>query len=222
MESDPTQRRQLIGRHTAAQNVFVFCRAAASVGPMDAVQKEILDIFVRTRALQEGHFVLRSGLHSGHYFQCAQVCQQLDAVTRLAELLLAKLKTFEFTTVLAPAMGGLVIGQELARQSRSRFIFAEKENNRLVLRRGFTFSPGERVLIAEDVVTRGGRVLECLDIVRQGGGVPVAVAMLVDRSAGAARFDVPAVSLLELSFPTFPADAVPEWLAKIPVQKPGS
>lgn len=189
---------------------------------MDLVQKEILEIFVRTRALQEGHFVLRSGLHSGHYFQCAQVCQQLDAVGRLAELLLAKLARHSFTTVLAPAMGGLVIGQEVARQAKVRYIFAEKENNILVMRRGFVLSPGERVLIVEDVVTRGGRVLECLDLIRKAGGTPVAVAMLVDRSAGAARFDVPTVSLLELSFPTYPADAVPEWLAKIPVQKPGS
>ena len=189
---------------------------------MDPVQKEILDIFIRTRALQEGHFVLRSGLHSGHYFQCAQVCQRLDAVERLAELLLTKLKPYAFTTVLAPAMGGLVIGQELARQSKARYIFAEKENNVLVMRRGFVLTPGERVLIAEDVVTRGGRVLECLDIVKKAGGTPVAIAMLVDRSAGVARFEVPAVSLLELSFPTYPADAVPESLAKIPVQKPGS
>lgn len=189
---------------------------------MDSLQKEILDIFVRTRALQEGHFVLRSGLHSGHYFQCAQVCQQLDAVERLAELLLTKLRRLSFTTVLAPAMGGLVIGQELARQAKARYIFAEKENNALVMRRGFVLAPGERVLIAEDVVTRGGRVLECLDIVRKAGAVPVGIAMLVDRSAGAARFDVPAISLLELSFPTYPADAVPDWLAKIPVQKPGS
>jgi len=189
---------------------------------MDPVQKEILDIFVRTRALQEGHFILRSGLHSGHYFQCAQVCQRLDAVERLAQLLLAKLQRHSFTTVLAPAMGGLVIGQELARQARARYIFAEKENNTLVMRRGFVIAPGERVLIAEDVVTRGGRVVECLDIVRKAGGIPVAVAMLVDRSAGSARFDIPAVSLLELSFPTYPADAVPDWLAKIPVQKPGS
>ena len=189
---------------------------------MDPVQKEVLDIFTRTRALQEGHFVLRSGLHSAHYFQCAQVCQQLDAVERLSQLLLAKLTQFQFTTVLAPAMGGLVIGQEVARQSKARYIFAEKENNVLVMRRGFTLAPGERVLIAEDVVTRGGRVLESLEIVRKAGGTPVAVAMLVDRSAGAARFDVPAVSLLELSFPTYSADAVPEWLANIPVQKPGS
>jgi orotate phosphoribosyltransferase len=191
---------------------------------MDAGQQEILDIFTRTRALLQGHFVLRSGLHSGHYFQCAQVCQRMDAVERLAELLLAKVRSqgLEFTTVLAPAMGGLVIGQEVARQAKARYIFAEKENNVLVMRRGFTLAPGERVLVVEDVVTRGGRVLESLEIVRQAGGTPVAIAMLVDRSAGAARFAVPAVSLLELSFPTYPADAVPEWLAKIPVEKPGS
>lgn len=189
---------------------------------MDPQQKEILDIFVRTRALQEGHFVLRSGLHSGHYFQCAQVCQDMAAVERLAQLLLAKLRDLRFSTVLAPAMGGLVIGQELARQARARYLFAEKENNVLVLRRGFVFAPGERVLIAEDVVTRGGRVLECIEIVRRAGGIPVAVTMLVDRSAGSARFDIPAISLLELSFPTYPADALPESLAKIPIQKPGS
>jgi len=189
---------------------------------MDSSQQEILGIFTRTQALLEGHFVLRSGLHSGHYFQCAQVCQRMDAVERLAELLVAKLRPHAFATVLAPAMGGLVIGQELARQTKARYVFAEKENDRLVLRRGFTIAAGERILIAEDVVTRGGRVNECLEIVKRAGGVPVAVAMLVDRSAGTTRFDVPAISLLELSFPTYPADAVPEWLAKIPVQKPGS
>lgn len=189
---------------------------------MSSSQQEVLEIFTRTRALLRGHFVLRSGLHSGHYFQCAQVCQDMGAVTRLAELLLPKLEGFAFTTVLAPAMGGLVIGQEVARQTGSRYIFAEKENNQLVLRRGFTFAPGERVLIVEDVVTRGGRVIECLDLVRAGGATPVAVAMLVDRSAGQARFDVPAVSLLELSFPTYPADQLPPELAQLPVQKPGS
>ncbi len=149
----------------------------------------------------------------------------MAAVERLAELLVAKLKAaggLDFATVLAPAMGGLVIGQEVARRAGVRYIFAEKENDRLVLRRGFKFAPGERVLIVEDVVTRGGRVLECLDLVRQGGGTPVAVAMLVDRSAGTMRFDVPAVSLLELSFPTYAADQLPPELAALPVEKPGS
>jgi orotate phosphoribosyltransferase len=191
---------------------------------MDPDQQEILDIFTRTRALLRGHFVLRSGLHSGHYFQCAQVCQRMDAVERLAELLLAKLRRLglTFDTVLAPAMGGLVIGQELARQARARYLFAEKENDVLVLRRGFTLAPGETVLVAEDVVTRGGRALECLEILRRAGARPIGLAMLVDRSAGAARFDVPAVSLLELSFPTYPADALPPELSALPVEKPGS
>ena len=191
---------------------------------MDPDQQEILDIFTRTRALLRGHFVLRSGVHSGHYFQCAQVCQRMDAVERLAQLLLAKVRAqgIEFRTVLAPAMGGLVIGQELARQAGARYIFAEKEHDLLVLRRGFTLAPGEPVLVAEDVVTRCGRALECLELVRRGGGRAAGVAMLVDRSAGSARFEVPAVSLLELSFPTYPADAVPPELAQIPVEKPGS
>jgi orotate phosphoribosyltransferase len=189
---------------------------------MDAMQQEVLDIFIRTKALLRGHFVLRSGLHSGHYFQCAQVCQHMDAVERLAQLLVGRLAGLSFQTVLAPAMGGLVIGQEVARQTKSRYIFAEKENNALVLRRGFTLAKGERVLVVEDVVTRGGRVLECLDLIRGAGGTAAGVAMLVDRSAGATRFGVPAVSLLELSFPTYAADAVPESLAHIPVEKPGS
>lgn len=189
---------------------------------MDSTQQEVLDIFTRTGALLRGHFILRSGLHSGHFFQCAQVCQHMDAMERLTTLLLPKLKNLDFTTVLAPAMGGLVIGQEVARQTKARYIFAEKENNILVLRRGFKLTPGERVLIVEDVVTRGGRVTECLNIVRQAGGEPVAVAMLVDRSAGSARFDVPAVSLLELSFPTYEEKDLPTELAAIPVQKPGS
>src|SRR5271168_3401454 len=151
---------------------------------MDSSQQEILDIFKRTGALLTGHFVLRSGLHSGHYFQCAQVCQRLDAVERLAELLLAKTRRLglKFDTVLAPAMGGLVIGQELARQAKARYLFAEKENNALVLRRGFAFAPGETVLVVEDVVTRGGRVVECLDILRNAGAHTAGIAMLVDRS----------------------------------------
>jgi orotate phosphoribosyltransferase len=191
---------------------------------MDSTQKEVLDIFRSTRALLTGHFILRSGLHSGHYFQCAQVCQHMDAVERLGELLLARVGSmgWAFSTVMAPAMGGLVIGQEVARRAKARYIFCEKENNVLVLRRGFTLAQGEPVLVVEDVVTRGGRVNECLEIVRKAGGTVAGVAMLVDRSAGTTRFDAPSVSLLELSFPTYPADKVPEALARVPVEKPGS
>ena len=117
-----------------------------------STQEEVLQIFRESRALLTGHFVLRSGLHSGHFFQCAQVCQYLDKVTRLIELLRPKLAQYPCDVVLAPAMGGLVVGQELARQLGVRFIFVEKENDRLVLRRNFSFQPHERVLIAEDVV----------------------------------------------------------------------
>ena len=189
---------------------------------MDAVQQEVIDIFKRTKALLQGHFVLRSGLHSGHFFQCAQVCQYMPEVERLGALLKAKLAGTEFTTVLSPAMGGLVIGQEVARQFKSRFIFAEKENNVLVMRRGFTLAPGEKVLVVEDVITRGGRVQECLDIIAKAGGHTVAVAVLVDRSQGQAKFSVPTVSLLEMSFPTYAADQLPPELAALPATKPGS
>ncbi len=191
---------------------------------MADTQTEVLDIFTRTRALLRGHFVLRSGLHSGHFFQCAQVCQYMPEVERLAELLVAKLAAagVTYTTVLAPAMGGLVIGQEVARRSKVRFIFAEKENDRLVLRRGFKIATGERVLVVEDVVTRGGRVLECLEIVQSRGGVVAGVAMLVDRSEGKTKFSVPSYPLLQLSFPTYPADQLPPELAALPAEKPGS
>ena len=191
---------------------------------MADTQTEVLDIFTRTRALLRGHFVLRSGLHSGHFFQCAQVCQYMPEVERLAELLVAKLTAagVTYTTVLAPAMGGLVIGQEVARRSKVRFIFAEKENDKLVLRRGFKIAAGERVLVVEDVVTRGGRVQECLDIVQSRGGVVAGVAMLVDRSEGKTKFSVPSYPLLQLSFPTYPADQLPPDLAALPAEKPGS
>jgi orotate phosphoribosyltransferase len=185
-------------------------------------QSEILDIFTRTGALLRGHFILRSGLHSGHFFQCAVVCQHMGEVERLGELLAARVAGLEFETVLAPAMGGLVIGQEVARRTKVRYIFAEKENNALVMRRGFKIAPGERVLIVEDVVTRGGRVLECLDIIKRSGGVAAGVAMLVDRGVDRPDFGVPTISLLALQFPTYPADTLPPELAAIPASKPGS
>ena len=127
-----------LGRPSIA-SPLVFGAGDWQFDAVDSNQEEILGIFTRTRALLQGHFVLRSGLHSGHYFQCAQVCQHLDAVERLAELLLAKVRKtgLEFKTVLAPAMGGLVIGQEVARQARVRYIFAEKRTMRWSSAAGF-------------------------------------------------------------------------------------
>jgi orotate phosphoribosyltransferase len=191
---------------------------------MDLVQQEILQMFRSTGALLEGHFILRSGLRSGHFFQCARACEQPRHVTRMAELLIARLppEALEAETVIAPAMGGLVIGQEVARQLDRRYLFAEKVDDRLALRRNFRIRSGEPVLVVEDVITRGGRVRETLDLVDSRGGLPLAVAVLVDRSGGKARFRVPLVALLEMDFPTYRPDELPAALRNIAAVKPGS
>ena len=189
---------------------------------MDTKQEEVLQIFRDGGALLSGHFLLRSGLHSAHFFQCAQVCQYMDKVTRMAELLIEDLKGYGATTVVGPAMGGLVIGQEVARQLGLRFVFLEKVDDKLELRRNFKFEPGEKVLIVEDVITRGGRVVEALEQCRKHGADPVAVGVIVDRSAGKTSFDVPHHSLAELSFPTYEADNLPPELQGTEAIKPGS
>ena len=185
-------------------------------------QNEVLQIFRDTGALLEGHFILRSGLHSRQFFQCALALQQMPVVEKLGAALAAKVKSLGAATVVAPAMGGLVIGQEVARQLGVRFIFVEKEEGKLVLRRGFKISPGEKILVVEDVVTKGGRAQETLDIVRAHGGNVAAVAAIVDRSNGAVNFGVPFQSLLALKVEAFEADKLPPDLAKIPAVKPGS
>lgn len=185
-------------------------------------EDEVIQIFKDSDALLEGHFLLRSGLHSSHFFQCAQVCQYMDKVTRLAEILVESLKGYGATTVVSPAMGGLVMGQEVARQLGLRFVFLEKVNDRLTLRRNFRLEPGEPVLIIEDVITRGGRVIEALEQCRKRGAIPVAVGVIVDRSDGPTNFDVPQHSLAKLNFPTYEADNLPPELRKIEAIKPGS
>jgi orotate phosphoribosyltransferase len=119
-------------------------------------------------------------------------------------------------------MGGLVIGQEVARQLGLRFIFVEKEEGRLVLRRGFKIVPGEQLLVVEDVVTKGGRVQETMEIARANGGIVAGVAMVVDRTGGGVNLGVPTVSLIKLDVETFPADQIPPDLAATPATKPGS
>jgi orotate phosphoribosyltransferase len=183
---------------------------------------EALQIFRDSGALLEGHFVLRSGLHSRQFFQCALALQQMPVVEKLGAAIAAKLKPLGAVTVVSPAMGGLVIGQEVARQLGLRFIFVEKEDGKLVLRRGFKIAAGEKILVVEDVVTKGGRVQETLDIVRANGGNVVGVAMVVDRSNGAVNFGLPFESLISLQVETFEPTKLPPDLAKIPALKPGS
>ena len=185
-------------------------------------KNEVLQIFRDSGALLEGHFVLRSGLHSRQFFQCALALQQMPVVEKLGAALAAKVKSIGAVTVVSPAMGGLVIGQEVARQLGLRFIFVEKEEGKLVLRRGFKIGPGEKILVVEDVVTKGGRVQETMDIVRANGGQVVGVGMVVDRSNGAVNFGVPFESLISLQVETFEPDKLPPDLAKIPAVKPGS
>ncbi len=183
---------------------------------------DAIRVFRDTGALLDGHFILRSGLHSRQYFQCALALQQMPVVERFGRALAEPLRSLGAATVIAPAMGGLVIGQEVARQLGVRFIFAEKEDGKLVLRRGFRIAPRERVLVVEDVVTQGGRVRETMDIVRDAGGETVAVAMLVDRSDGAVDLGVPLVSLIRLKVETFSPARLPPDLQTIPATKPGS
>lgn len=185
-------------------------------------EAEAFQIFRQTGALLEGHFILRSGLHSRQYFQCALALQQMPIVERLGASLAAKVRPLEPATVISPAMGGLVIGQEVARQLGVRFIFAEKEEGKLALRRGFKIASGERILVVEDVITKGGRVQETIDIVRARQGTVVGVAMVVDRSKGEVDLGVPLFSLLRMNVETFAPDQLPPDLAALPVVKPGS
>src|SRR5438132_177418 len=171
-------------------------------------EEELLQIFKQTGALLEGHFVLRSGLHSRQYFQCALALQEMPIVERFGAALASKVRHLRPRTIVSPAMGGLVIGQEVARQLGARFIFVEKEEGKLVLRRGFQIAPGEPIVIVEDVVTQGGRVKETIEIVRQHAGNLLGVAMLVDRSNGAVQFGAPVFNLIEISVETFAENAL--------------
>jgi len=184
--------------------------------------EEALQLFRDTGALLEGHFILRSGRHSRQYFQCALALQQMPVVERFGAALADRVRALDVATVISPALGGLVIGQEVARQLRRRFIFAEKEEGRLVLRRGFQIAPAEQLLVVEDVITQGGRVRETMDIVRAHGGTVAGVAALVDRSGGTVDLGVPLFSLVQITIETFAPDALPPDLAALPAVKPGS
>ena len=185
---------------------------------------EILQLFRDTDALLDGHFVLRSGLHSRQFFQCALLLQHTHVAEKICAALAEKLIGIDCDAVISPALGGIVVGHEVARSlGGKRHIFAEKEDGKLVLRRGFQIGKGERFLVIEDVVTRGGRVQETIDIVRARGGEVAAVGVLVDRSGGATPgFGCPFIPLVKLDVETFEADTLPPDLAATPAIKPGS
>jgi orotate phosphoribosyltransferase len=182
---------------------------------------EVLQIFRETQALLEGHFLLRSGLHSRQFFQCALVLQYPRHAERLCAALAAKLPAVQ--AVISPAMGGLFVGHEVARALGVRHIFAEKNSaGQLELRRNFFVGKGEKFVVVEDVVTRGGRVQETIEIIRQRGGEVVAAGTVVDRSGGKATLGAPLVSLLKLEIETFEAGKCPLCKEGLPVSKPGS
>ncbi len=187
------------------------------------MSEDLLALFRETGALLDGHFVLRSGLHSRQFFQCAILLQHTEIAARVCGQLADKLRDLECDAVISPALGGIIVGQEVGRSLGKRHIFAEKEAGGLVLRRGFQIAPNERFIVAEDVVTRGGRVQETVDIVRQHGGQVVGIGVIVDRSGGARPdFGCPFRSLIEMQVETFPASQIPEDLAAVSAVKPGS
>ena len=184
---------------------------------------DLLALLRQTGALLDGHFVLRSGLHSRQFFQCALLLQHTEIAAQVCGELADKLRDLAGDVVISPALGGIVVGQEVGRALGLRHIFAEKEAGSLVLRRGFRISPNEKFLVAEDVVTRGGRVQETIDIVRAHGGEVVGVGVIVDRSGiQKPDFGCPFVSLMQLNVETFAADQIPPDLASVPGVKPGS
>ena len=184
---------------------------------------DLLALFRKTGALLDGHFVLRSGLHSRQFFQCALLLQHTDVAADVCGRLADKLRGIECDGIISPALGGIIVGQEVGRALGKRHIFVEKEAGGLVLRRGFQIRPNERFIVAEDVVTRGGRVQETVEIVHAHGGKVTGIGVIVDRSGGERPdYGCPFVSLVAMNVETFPADRVPTDLAGIPAVKPGS
>ena len=186
---------------------------------------EILAEFRAADALLEGHFILSSGLRSPRYLQCARVLMDPSRAERLARALAAKLPADvreQVESVVSPAMGGVIIGQDLARARGRPAMFVERPQGTFELRRGFRLRAGERVLLVEDVVTTGLSSREAIAAVEQAGGKVIGAAALVDRSGGSATFDVPFTPLIRIDVPTYDAGAVPADLASIPPIKPGS
>jgi orotate phosphoribosyltransferase len=188
--------------------------------------KDVLDRFTHLGALLQGHFRLSSGLHSPNYLQCALVLQhpaEAEALGRaLAAQLAARLGAVTPTVVLSPALGGLIIGHEVARALGVRAIFAERAEGVLTLRRGFDLDPADRVVIIEDVLTTGGSTRETMEVAKQRGAAVVAAGAVINRSGTASPVDVPFAALAALTPPTYKPDACPLCEQGLPVTKPGS
>jgi orotate phosphoribosyltransferase len=185
----------------------------------------IVQEFEKAEAILKGHFVLSSGLHSDTYMQCARVLMDAKRAERLCKALADKVHAAAFGPIdicVAPAMGGVVVGYELARQLEVEGIFCERQDGRFTIRRGFSFAPGARVLMVEDVVTTGKSSLEAMECVKAHGGVVVGEACLVNRCAEGNPLPVPLVSLLDIEVQTWFADDLPPHLQDIPAEKPGS
>jgi orotate phosphoribosyltransferase len=185
-------------------------------------EQEILDIFKKSGALLTGHFLLTSGRHSDKYFQCAKVLQYSNYTEPLCKMIADKFRNTEIDTVIAPAIGGLVVGQEVARQLNKRFIFAEREDKKLTLRRGFNLDENEKVLVCEDVVTTGGSVFEVIDIIKNNKAKVVGVGFIVDRSNGKVDFSFPQISALKMEVVSYLSDDCPLCREDIELVKPGS
>lgn len=188
-------------------------------------EDDVLAEFRAAEALLEGHFILSSGLRSSRYLQCARVLMDPARGARLSEALVASIPAelrAQIDIVVSPAMGGVIAGHEMGRALGVEAVFLERPEGVFELRRGFRLSPGQRVLMMEDVVTTGLSSREAIAAIGRAGGVTVAAAALVDRSNGAADLGVPFFPLIRLDVPTYPADALPKELAAIPAIKPGS
>ena len=184
--------------------------------------KEYLDIFRKTGALMEGHFVLTSGRHSSSYFQCAKVLQYPKYLNLFSKTISDHFKTLNINTVISPAVGGIVIGTRVGGDLDKKTIFAEREDGNMILRRGFSISPREKVLVVEDVITTGGSVKEVMQAVEELGGEVVGVGIIVDRSNGNVILHENQFSIVKLEVQSFDENEIPEDLAKIPIEKPGS
>lgn len=184
--------------------------------------EQVEAMLVESGALMDGHFLLTSGRHSGRYVQCAQVLKYPEYSARLGEAIADGFRGSGVDLVIGPAMGGILIAYEVARSLGKPCLFAERENGKMTLRRGFAIEPGKRVLVVEDVITTGGSVHEVLDLVRDSGGEPAGVGVIVDRSGGKADFVVPLRALLTLSIETYDAQECPLCAVGSRPIKPGS